>query len=191
MTTTHDAPTATSTASKVPVFSLPQTELLTVNLDDIPVLKNALGPGSDFQPLFLDPEVGVWALMATFAPGVELPIHLHTGPVHGFTISGSWIYKEYPDQPQTAGSYLYEPASSVHTLEVPAGNTEPTVILFIIYGANVSFNDDGTFHSVLDAVTVMKLTEQLAAAQGLPHPPPWPRPGGSPRAAGAGAAPAP
>ncbi|MDZ7910487.1 MAG: 2,4'-dihydroxyacetophenone dioxygenase family protein [Rhodococcus sp. (in: high G+C Gram-positive bacteria)] len=168
MTATHDAPTATSTASKVPVFSLPQTELLTVNLDDIPMLKDALGPGSHFQPLFLDPEIGVWALMATFAPGVELPIHLHTGTVHGYTISGKWIYKEYPDQPQTAGSYLYEPASSVHTLAVPEDNTESTVILFIIYGANVSFTDDGQFHSVLDAITVMKLTEQLAQAQGLP-----------------------
>ncbi|KXF54836.1 hypothetical protein AXA44_39825 [Rhodococcus sp. SC4] len=167
MTTTHDAPAAHATADKVPVFSLPQTELLTVNVADIPMLKDALGPGSDFQPLFLDPEVGVWALIATFAPGVELPIHLHTGPVHGFTLKGKWIYKEYPDQPQTAGSYLYEPASSVHTLKVPDDNTEPTAILFVIYGANVSFTDEGQFHSVLDAVTVMNLTKQLAEAQGL------------------------
>lgn len=168
MTTTHNAPTAHTTADKVPVFSLPQTELLTVNVADIPLLKDALGPGSNFQPLFLDPEVGVWVLLATFPAGVELPIHLHTGPVHAYTLQGKWIYKEYPDQPQTAGSYLYEPASSVHTLKVPDDNTELSVVLFVIYGANVSFTDDGKFHSVLDAVTVMNLTKQLAEAQGLP-----------------------
>jgi hypothetical protein len=159
--------TATQTASKVPVFSLPQTELLTLNVRDIPLLKDALGPGISFQPLFLDPEAGVWSVIGTFAPGVELPIHLHTGGVHGYTLKGEWIYKEYPDQPQTEGSYLYEPASSVHTFYVPQTNTEDTVVLFIVYGANVSFTDDGQFHSVLDAVTVQKLTEQCAQAQGL------------------------
>lgn len=159
--------TAHETASKVPVFSLPQTELLTVNVNDIPILKDSLGPGIDFQPLFLDPEIGVWVVMGTFAPGVELPIHLHTGPVHGYTLKGEWLYKEYPDQPQTAGSYLYEPASSVHTFAVPESAAEPTVVLFIVYGANVAFTDEGQFHSVLDAVTVMKLTEQVSAAQGV------------------------
>ena len=156
--------TATETASKVPVFSLPQTELLTVNVADIPLLKDALGPGSNFQPLFLDPEVGVWALIATFPAGVELPIHLHTGPVHAYTLQGKWIYKEYPDQPQTTGSYLYEPASSVHSLLT----LEPSVVLFVISGANVSFTDDGQFHSVLDAITMINLTNKLAEAQGLP-----------------------
>ena len=164
MTATQDAPSVNTTADKVPVFSLPQTELLTVNVADIPLLKDALGPGSNFQPLFLDPEVGVWVLIATFPAGVELPIHLHTGPVHAYTLQGNWIYKEYPDQPQTAGSYLYEPASSVHSLKV----LEPSVVLFVIYGANVSFTDDGQFHSVLDAITVMNLTKTLAEAQGLP-----------------------
>jgi quercetin dioxygenase-like cupin family protein len=159
--------TANETAHKVPVFSLPQSELLTLNVDDIPMMKDSLGPGIDFQPLLLDPEVGVWSLLATFAPGTTLPIHLHTGPVHGYTLRGSWIYREYPDQPQTAGSYLYEPASSVHTLYVPDDNTEDTVVLFIIYGANVSFTDDGQFHSVLDAVTVANLTARCAESQGL------------------------
>jgi 2,4'-dihydroxyacetophenone dioxygenase len=159
--------TIESTASKVPVFSLPQNELLTLNVSDIPILKNALGPGIGFQPLFLDPEIGLWSVIGTFAPGSTLPIHLHTGGVHGYTLKGKWIYREYPDQPQTEGSYLYEPASSVHTLYVPDTNAEDTVVLFIINGANVSFTDDGQFHSVLDAITVQKLTEQCAQAQGL------------------------
>ena len=40
---TATAATAESTAAKVPVFSLPQTELLTVSVNDIPVLKDSLG----------------------------------------------------------------------------------------------------------------------------------------------------
>ena len=151
----------------MPVLSLPQTELLTVSVHDIPVLKDSLGPGIDFQPLLLDPEIGVWSVIGTFAPGSELPIHLHTGPVHGYTLKGEWIYKEYPDQPLTEGSYLYEPASSVHTFAVPETATEPIVVLFIVSGANVSFNDEGQFHSVLDAVTVQHLVKQCAEAQGL------------------------
>ena len=41
-------------------------------------------------------------------------------------------------------------------------------MLFIIYGANVSFTEEGQFHSVLDARHRQKLTEQCAQAQGIP-----------------------
>ena len=46
-----------------------------------------------------------------------------------WTIQGRWCYREYPDQPQTAGSYLYEPAGSVHTFYTPEDNTEDTITL--------------------------------------------------------------
>jgi 2,4'-dihydroxyacetophenone dioxygenase len=153
--------------SKIPVFSLPQDRLLTFNVNDVPILRDAAGPGVSFQPLFLDPEAGIWTVLGTFAPGTELPTHLHTGGVHGYTLKGSWIYREYPDQVQTAGSYLYEPASSIHTFYVPDTNTEETVVLFFVTGANVGFNGDGTFHSILDAITVQKLAEQWAQAKGV------------------------
>jgi 2,4'-dihydroxyacetophenone dioxygenase len=65
--------TAELTAHKVPVLSLPQTELLTVNVNEIPVLKDSLGPGIDFQPLFLDPELGAWVIIGTFAPVWSCP----------------------------------------------------------------------------------------------------------------------
>jgi quercetin dioxygenase-like cupin family protein len=153
-------------ASKAPVFSLPQDKLLTLNVNDLPILKDAAGPGVSFQPLLLDPEMGVWTVLGTFAPGATLPTHLHTGSVHGYTLKGSWIYLEYPEQVQTAGSYLYEPASSIHTFHVPETNTEETVVLFLVNGANVMFKPDGSFDSVLDAITVVKLTEQWSKANG-------------------------
>ncbi len=82
-------------------------------------------------------------------------------------LSGKWAYREYPDQPQTAGSYLYEPGSSIHQFYAPEDNTEDTVVLFIVYGANINFTPEGQFHSVLDAITIQKLTAQMAEAQGF------------------------
>ena len=160
-------PPKATAASNVPVLSLPQTELLTVNTNDIPIIRDALAPGVNFQPLFLDPEAGIWVLIAHFSPGAELPVHLHTGSVHGYTLSGKWMYREYPDQPQTAGSYLYEPGSSRHQFYAPEDNTEDTQILFVVYGANINFTPEGQFHSVLDAITIKAMTEQLSEAQGL------------------------
>lgn len=41
-----------------------------------------------------------------------------------------------------------EPAGSVHTLTVPADNTEPTDVLFIIEGVNLNLTPDGQVESV-------------------------------------------
>ena len=157
----------TGSGAPLPVIALPQGELLTVNIDQIPMLKDLVAPGIHIQPLRLDVERGEWVFLATLAPGCVLPLHYHTGPAQVWTIQGRWLYREYPDQPQTAGSYLYEPGGSVHTFYVPADNTEDTIALAWIEGAQVSFNEDGTFHSVNDAVAIQYGTETVAAAQGL------------------------
>ncbi len=47
-------------------------------------------------------------------PGVTIQRHKHTGEVLAFTIRGAWKYLEYPEV-NTAGSYLFEPAGSIHT----------------------------------------------------------------------------
>lgn len=164
---TAPAPATTSTGAPLPMVALPQSELLTVNADEIPLVRDALAEGVHFKPLRLDIENGVWVVLATFTPGSRVPLHYHTGTVDAWTISGSWNYMEYADQPQTAGSYLFEPGCSVHTLECPESNTEDTVVLFIVNGANVNFTDDGEFHSILDAALICHLTGQLAEAQKL------------------------
>jgi 2,4'-dihydroxyacetophenone dioxygenase len=164
--TASPSPAKTLSGATLPLVALPQGELLTINVDQIPLLKDAVAPGIHIQPLRLDPERGQLVLLATMAPGCVLPVHYHTGPAEVYTISGCWKYREYPDQPQTAGSYLYEPGGSVHTFYCPEDNTEDTVVLVWIEGAQVSFNEDGTFHSVTDAVTIQYLTETVSAAQG-------------------------
>ncbi|WP_345817465.1 2,4'-dihydroxyacetophenone dioxygenase family protein (plasmid) [Paraburkholderia sp. PREW-6R] len=144
--------------------------LLTLNFHSLPMLKEALGPGVDFQPLFIDAENGIWCIRAQFAPGVVLPAHVHTGPVHAITLSGRWYYAGHEDQPQTPGSYLYEPASGApHQLVTPADNAGPTEIVFLVFGANINF-DDGVFMNIMDAAFIERLAVSLASTQGLGAP---------------------
>ena len=95
----------------LPLPALPQDKLLSVNIDQIPLIKDVF-PGIHIKPLRLDPERGEWVFLAILEPGCSLPVHYHTGTAQVCTLSGRWKYREYPDQPQTAGSYLYEPAGS-------------------------------------------------------------------------------
>lgn len=157
------SPAKCASGAPLPIISLPQHDLLTVNIDQVPMLKDALAPGIDLQPLRLDPEHGEWVILATLKPGCSLPIHYHTGTTEVYTIQGRWLYSEYPDQPQTAGSYLFEPGGSVHTFYVPADNTEDTIALVWLKGAQVCFNEDGTFHSINDATSLQYLANTRAA----------------------------
>lgn len=160
-------PATTLTGAPLPLVALPQGELLTVNENDVPWVRNALGPGVHFKPLRLDIENGEWVVLAIFEPGASVPLHYHTGTAEVYTLTGCWHYYEYPDQLQTAGSYLYEPASSVHTFVTPADNTEDTVIFVRVVGANINFDNDGNFHSVLDAAFIAHQTAALAVEQDL------------------------
>jgi 2,4'-dihydroxyacetophenone dioxygenase len=150
----------------LPTLAFPHDALMTLDMSDLPVYHDAL-PGVGVQPLFLDPHNGVWVLRVLFQPGVVLPAHYHTGTVHLWTLAGRWNYREYPDQPQTAGCYLFEPGSSIHTLEVPATNTGITEIVFIVNGSNVNFDDDGNYVGMLDANTLVQMIDQLVRERGL------------------------
>ena len=79
------------------------------------------------RPLRLESH-GTWVILNRFQPGVQLQTHRHTGSVDAYTSAGRWHYLEY-DFYIYPGSYLYEPANSVHTLHVPEDNTEDTDVL--------------------------------------------------------------
>jgi len=167
---TAPVPAATTSGSPLPLVALPQGDLLTVPEASVPRIENALGDGIHFKPLRLDLERNEWVVLATFEPGAEIQLHYHTGPAEVYTLAGRWLYKEHQSQPQTAGSYLYEPGGSVHTFYAPADNTEDTILFVRVAGANVNFNEDGSFHSILDALTIRHLTDTLSAQQGLDQP---------------------
>jgi hypothetical protein len=75
---------------------------LTVNIDQIPLLKDAIGPGIHIQPPRLDPEKRQVVRIATMAPGCLVPIHYHTGTAEVYTFSGCWKYAEYPPRVRDA-----------------------------------------------------------------------------------------
>lgn len=127
-----------------------QDHLLTININDETAVPEPIN-GYEIQPLFLDPENGTWVLYAKFPPGTLLPTHFHTGTVHFFTTRGTWNYVEYPDDKQTAGSYLYEPGGSIHQFSVPEDATEPAEGFMVVSGANINFDDDGTYQDITDA----------------------------------------
>lgn len=108
-------------------------------------------------------------IRARFQPGVTIQRHKHTGEVFAFTLKGSWKYLEYP-QVNTAGSYLYEPAGSIHTLHVPVTNAEVTDVWFAIRGANLNLDEEGKVESVLDAGAVLEFYLALCETGGHGRP---------------------
>ena len=54
----------------------------------------------------------------------------------------------------------------MHTFYCPEDNTEDTVVLLWMEGAQIGFNEDGTLHSINDATSIQHLTETVSAAQG-------------------------
>jgi len=134
---------------------------------DLPFV--ALGDGTHLQLLQVDVEAGLWVIRTKFEPGVTVPTHKHTGEVFAFTLAGSWKYLEYPEV-NRAGSYLYEPAGSIHTLTVAADQTDFTDVWFAIYGANLNLDADGNVETVIDAGLVRDTYFALCEAEGHPRP---------------------
>jgi 2,4'-dihydroxyacetophenone dioxygenase len=128
-----------------------------------------IGDGSDLQLLQCDVEAGLWVVRTRFRPGYAVQTHKHTGEVFAFTLAGSWKYAEYPEV-NTAGSYLYEPAGSVHTLTVPDENEGPTDVWFAIRGANLNLDESGKVTSVVDAGLMRDFYLGSCEAMGLPRP---------------------
>ncbi len=147
----------------------PQDYLLSINLNDNPIIENAL-PGVHALPLMIDIEGGVFAIYLRLEPGAILAKHFHSGPVHFYTTTGKWHYAEYPDDMQTAGSYLYEPAGSVHTLICPADSTECAEGFIVNFGANIEFDDDGNFLHIVDAGMIEQLAINACNRQGRAMP---------------------
>src|SRR5580658_3468446 len=138
--------------------------------DELPFVD--IGDGGTLQLLQVDLANGVWIIRNHFPPDTTIQTHKHTGHVLAFTQRGSWFYKEYPDVVNTAGSYLYEPAGSVHTLHVPATNDGVTDVWFAIHGANLNLDADGNVELVIDAHGILPFYRAMCAEQhGMTDPP--------------------
>ncbi len=135
-----------------------------IGADDLPWVD--IGDGSKLKVLQVKATEGLWIVQNIFQAGYTVPTHRHTGPVWGYTISGAWHYKEY-EYVNRAGSFLYEPAGSVHTLECVADDTR---VWFQMYGANLNLDADGNVDSVSDGAGTLAAYYTMCEAQGLPRP---------------------
>ena len=136
--------------------------------DELPFADDWAGtPGVRLKLLMADIEGARFAVRIRFAPGIVLPPHKHTGEVHAFTLSGEWSYLEHPDTPASrAGSYLFEPPGSTHTLKVAEHITEETDVVFVVYGAMIHLGPDGEALAVGDAESHLRDWPAAVLAQG-------------------------
>lgn len=146
-------------------------EALHIDTESRPYARDFGAPGVNLQLLHADIESGTFAVRIRFAPGVQLPPHHHSGVVYAYTLAGSWHYLEYADSPHSvAGSYLFEPPGSIHTLKVSNDVEELTDVVFIITGAMLILDDKGHVVQVLDAASHINDWADALRAQGDPVP---------------------
>ena len=128
-------------------------------------------PGIRLKLLMADIEGQRFAVRMQFAPGVVAAAHKHTGEVHAFTLAGRWRYLDYPDSPDNvAGSYLFEPPGTTHTLQIDPDIAELTDVLFVIYGAMLHLDEAGAIVGVTDAESCLAEYPRLLREQGQPVP---------------------
>ena len=132
--------------------------------NDLPFID--IGDGSKLKVLQVKVEEGLWIIENIFQAGYEIETHKHTGPVYGYTTSGAWKYKEY-DYVNRAGSFLYEPAGSVHTLQCIEDETR---VWFQMYGANINLDAQGNITSVVDGQLTLEVDYAMCEQQGRPRP---------------------
>lgn len=138
--------------------------------EDLPFVD--LGGGVQLQVLQVDLANGVWVIRNRFEPGATIQTHRHTGSVLAFTISGAWHYLENSGDVNRAGSYLFEPAGSVHTLRALEDNDGLTDAWFAITGANLNLNEAGEVEQVIDAGVVLSYYRAACATEhGIDNPP--------------------
>lgn len=140
--------------------------------NDLPWADNWAGdPAIKLKLLMADIEGGRYVVRMLFAPGTQVATHKHSGEIHAFTFAGEWAYLEYPDSPSNrAGSYLFEPPGSTHTLKVSDEIEGHTDVLFVMYGAMLHLDDQNNVIGVTDAESVLREYAQLLREQGKPVP---------------------
>ena len=145
-------------------LATPLTQATHRGADDLPFVE--IGDGNKLKVIQVDTGLGLWIVENVFQPGYTVPTHRHTGPVYAYTVSGAWHYKEYEDV-NRAGSFLYEPAGSVHTLECLEPDTQ---VWFQMYGVNLNLDAAGGVESVFDGPGTLEVYLALAEAEGFGRP---------------------
>jgi quercetin dioxygenase-like cupin family protein len=139
-------------------------ESIHIGAADLPFVD--IGEGAKLKVLQVKRGENLWIIENIFQAGYEVQTHRHSGPVFGYTTAGAWKYKEY-DYVNRAGSFLYEPAGSVHTLQCIEDETQ---VWFQMYGANINLDEHGNVTSVVDASTTLQFYLEACKQAGYAEP---------------------
>ena len=123
--------------------------------------------GTAIKLQHVDLNSNLWISMTRLPPGARVVTHYHTGHVYAVTLQGRWFYEESPEEVSEAGSYLFEPAGSTHTLCTPADVEGDTIVWFAVFGANINLGEDREVLSVVDAHAALEMYETYCDALGL------------------------
>jgi len=135
-----------------------------VGADELPFVD--IGDGNLLKVIQVKEREGLWIVENVFQKGFEVQKHRHTGPVWGYTTSGAWKCKEY-DYVNHAGSFLYEPAGSVHTLQCIEDDTR---VWFHMYGVNLNLDANDNVESVADVAGTLAFYLAMCEQMGFPRP---------------------
>jgi hypothetical protein len=127
---------------------------------DLPWAESWSGdPRIQLKVLMVDVEGGRYAVRMRFRAGLQAVPHKHTGEV------------DYADSPpNVAGSYLFEPPGTTHTLKIADDAGEWTEVLFVLYGAMLHLDESGAVIGVTDAEAVLAEYRQRLIDQRMPVP---------------------
>jgi quercetin dioxygenase-like cupin family protein len=121
--------------------------------------------GVAFRPLLLSPTQGYFVNLLRVRRAGVLSRHRHAGPVHSFTLRGSWHYLEH-DWVAEQGGYAFEPPGETHTLVVPEHVAE-MITLFHVSGTYVYVDPDGTATGYEDVFTKLEAARRHYREVGL------------------------
>ena len=141
---------------------------LHVGIDELPWVTNGR-VGGRMRLLQIDADAQMSVTHGLLPAGLAVGTHRHRGPVQMWTMSGAWVYREH-EFVNRAGSYLYEPVGSVHTLYVPDDGEAFSEVLSIVYGDVEYLDADGEVVSVSNWEQTMRDYFEGCEAAGLPRP---------------------
>jgi len=118
-----------------------------------------------FKPLILSVSQGYYVNILRVRSSGVLSRHRHSGPVHAFTLRGTWRYLEH-DWIATAGDYAFEPPGETHTLVVP-DDVQEMATLFHVTGGYTYVDPQGVALGYEDVFTKLANAAKHYEAIGL------------------------
>ncbi|MFF1945984.1 2,4'-dihydroxyacetophenone dioxygenase family protein [Rhodococcus qingshengii] len=122
------------------------------------------GPGMYIRFLMFDVRRGRFAVLLRTEGEAELGRHKHRLQVDGFTLAGSWGYREY-DWVAKAGDLVHESPGAIHTLY---SGPEGMLVYFVVEGQLEFFDENDNLADTQDVFWFINHYVQYCKAHQIP-----------------------